>query len=243
MQKIVYRDYEELSIQTAIQIAQIIKEKPDALLCFPAGETSLGTFAGLIKLCRNGKLSFSRCKIVGLDEWVHLGEMINENCYHFLKEHLFDQIGIKSDNYCFFNGEANDLQYECELTDRFIKTNSGIDLMLLGIGMNGHIGLNEPRTSFDTCSHVVELDEVTKSVAQKYFSLQTDLSRGITLGMKHVMETRTVIVQVSGPQKSAVVKQLLESELTTAFPASLIKQHPNAYLLLDAEASPEEETA
>jgi glucosamine-6-phosphate isomerase len=236
MEKLVYPDYQTLSVETARMIARIISNKPDALLCFPAGETSLGTFEELTRLSRTGKLDFSQCKIVGLDEWVHLGEMKKENCYHFLHKHLFGPIGKKSDRICFFNGEAADPESELELTDQFISLNGGIDLMLLGLGMNGHLGLNEPGTSFDTGSHTVELDEVTKRIGQKYFSGETVLSRGITLGLKQVLEARTVILQVSGSKKANVVKHLIETEVSTAFPASIIKQHPNAFLLLDAEA-------
>jgi glucosamine-6-phosphate isomerase len=237
MKTIVYPNYRELSVETARQIAQIIAKKPDALLCFPAGKTSLGTFAELVKLYREGKVKFSQCKIVGLDEWVHLGEMKNENCYHYLRKHLLDLVDIKKENICFFNGETDDLQYECSLSDQFIKTNGGIDLMVLGVGMNGHIALNEPGTSFDKYSHIVELDVITKRVARKYFSANTVLSQGITLGMKHIIETKTVILQVSGHKKSDIVKRLLETEITTEFPASLVKQHPNSFLLLDSEAS------
>lgn len=237
--KIVYSDNRELSLETARLIVQTISDKPDALLCFPAGETSLGTFAELVKMIWKGEISFNRSKIVGLDEWVHLGEMKKENCFHFLKKHFFDPIGFESWNICFFNGEANDLQQECFVTDQFIKANGGIDLMLLGIGMNGHLGLNEPGTSFDTYSHIVELDEVTKRVGQKYFSGNTNLTMGITLGMKHIMETRTVILQVSGQKKSTVIRRLLESAVTEGFPASILKQHPNAYLLLDSDAAVE----
>jgi glucosamine-6-phosphate isomerase len=235
--KFVYQNYQVLSEETARQISQIIAKKPDALLCFPAGETSLGTFTELIKMHRKGEINFSKCKVVGLDEWVHLGKMKAENCYHFLKKHLFDAIEISGENLCFFNGEAKYLEHECELTDQFIFVNGGIDMMLLGVGMNGHLGLNEPGTSFDTYSHIVELDEVTKRVAQKYFSGNISLSKGITLGMKHVMETKTVIVQLSGQKKSSIVKRLLETEVTTEFPVSIVKQHPNAFILLDAEAN------
>lgn len=235
--KIIYRNYDELSEETAKLIAQIIRAKPDALLCFPAGETSFGTFKELVKMHLSREADFSKCKIVGLDEWVQAGEMKTENCFHFLKKHLFDPIGFKSENMCFFDGEASNLQDECFLSDQFIKTNGGIDMMLLGLGMNGHIGLNEPGTDFDAYSHVVELDELTRNVAQKYFSSKTSLSQGITLGMKHVMESRTVILQVSGQKKSAILKRLLETKITNDFPASLVKQHPNAYLLLDSDAS------
>jgi len=237
MKKIVYKDYKELSMQTAQHIARVIAEKPDALLCFPAGETSLGTFAELIELQGSGQVDFSKCKIVGLDEWVQLGVTRSENCYSFLRSHLFNHIKFRGGNLCFFNGEADDLERECALTDRFIQAQGGIDLMLLGVGMNGHIGLNEPGTSFDTYSHVVELDETTRIVGQKYFSTPVNLSKGITLGLKHVMETKMVIVQISGRKKSPVVRHLLETEVTTEYPASVVKQHPNSLLLIDSEAS------
>jgi glucosamine-6-phosphate isomerase len=237
MNKTIYRDYKELSEETARLITKIISEKPDALLCFPAGETSLGTFEELVRLHRNGKVDFSRCKIIGLDEWVHLGEMQKENCYNFLKKYLFDLLGLKSTNLCFFNGEAEDLQNECAIADEFIKSNGGIDMMLLGAGMNGHVGLNEPGTPSDLYSHVVDLDEVTRNVGQKYFSSGTNLTKGITLGMKHILETKTVFLQLSGQKKATIVKHLLESEITTSFPVSVVKQHPNAFLLLDHEAS------
>lgn len=241
MKKIVFQDYKELSIETAKLIARIIAGKPDALLCFPAGETSVGTFDALIQMHKNGIISFNKCKVVGLDEWVHLGEMQNENCYHFLKKHLFDHMDMNPENLCFFNGESNDLRKECLLTDQFIKANGGIDMMLLGVGMNGHLGLNEPGISFDNYSHIVELDSVTKRVGQKYFSARAELTKGITLGMKHIFEAKTVILQISGKKKSPVVKRLLEEEVSTELPSSLLKKHPNTFLLLDADAASKEE--
>jgi glucosamine-6-phosphate deaminase len=237
MIKKVYKNYKELSQATALQIADIINKKPDALLCFPAGETSLGTFTELIGMKKSGKVDFSRCKIVGLDEWVKLGTMKNENCYNFLKSHLFIHLEIKDENICFFKSEADDLQTECTLTDEFIKTNGGIDMMLLGIGMNGHIGLNEPGTPSDSYAHIVDLDEITKNIAQKYFSKSIRLSKGISLGLKNVLEAKTVILQISGQKKMPVLKRLLESEVTPGFPASVIKLHQNAFLYMDSDAA------
>lgn len=237
MKQIIYHSYEELSLKTADKIAEIINEKPSAMLCFPAGETSIGTFAELVKMSKNGLVDFSNCKIVGLDEWVHLGKMEKENCYHFLKKYLFDFIEIKPENFCFFNGEAEDLQAELDKTNRFIKNNGGIDMMLLGIGMNGHLGLNEPRTSLDSDSYIVELDSVTQSVGQKYFSEEVKLTKGITLGMKQIMDSKTVILQLSGTKKKTVAKTLIETEPTTDFPATLVKNHPNSFLMMDNDAA------
>jgi glucosamine-6-phosphate isomerase len=237
MKQIIYSDYSELSVKTAEQIAAIINDKPDALLCFPAGETSVETFKHLIELNKKGKLSFKKCKIVGLDEWAHIGEMKSENCFSFLKKHLFDHIDYSPDNLSFFDGEASDLKKECIRTDNFIRKYGPIDMMLLGAGMNGHLGLNEPGTSFDLYSHIVELDKITRIVGQKYFSGKVNLTSGVSLGIKYIMEARTVILQLNGTRKADVFKQLIESDVTPAFPASAIKAHKNSFLLVDREAA------
>jgi glucosamine-6-phosphate isomerase len=237
VKQIIYDNYLELSVKTAEQIATIISKKPDALLCFPAGETSVGTFIHLIELNKTGKISFKQCSIVGLDEWAKLGEMKKENCFSFLKKQLFDHIDYSVENLCFFDGESTNLERECTKTDNFIKQNGPIDMILLGIGMNGHLGLNEPGTSFDLYSHVVHLDEITKTVGQKYFSHEVKLTSGISLGIKHIMEAKTVILQINGARKVEVVRRLIDSEISPDFPASAVKSHPNAFLLLDREAS------
>jgi glucosamine-6-phosphate isomerase len=237
VKQIIYSDYNELSVKTAEQIAAIIKAKPDALLCFPAGETSVGTFEELIKLNRKGDISFKKCKIVGLDEWANIGAMKSENCFSFLKKHFFDHIDYSAENLCFFDGESSDLEKECIKTDAFIRKFGPIDMILLGAGMNGHLGLNEPGTSFDLYSHIVDLDETTKTVGQKYFSGKVTLTRGITLGVKYFMEAKTMILQLNSSRKAEVVKRLTDSEVSVDFPASVLKAHPNSFLLLDKEAA------
>lgn len=237
MKQIVYKDYTELSVKTAEIIAKIINAKPEAFLCFPAGETSVGTFKQLIELNRAGKVSFKRCRIVGLDEWANIGKMKSENCFSFLKKHLFDHINYSGKNLCFFDGESKDLADECKKTDDFIKKYGPIDMMLLGAGMNGHLGLNEPGTSFDLYSHIVNLDETTRTVGQKYFSGKVNLTKGVSLGIKYVMESKTVILQMNGTRKADVAKKLTESEISPAFPASAVKAHSNSFLLLDKEAA------
>lgn len=237
MKQVIYKDYEELSVKTAEMIAEIIKKKPDALLCFPAGETSVGTFKHLIELNKSGKISFGRCRIVGLDEWAHLGKMKRENCFSFLKKHLFDHIDYTPENLSFFDGEAKDLQMECRKTDDFMKKYGPVDMMLLGVGMNGHLGLNEPGTPFGLYSHIVNLDETTRKVGQKYFSGKVELTAGISLGVKYILESRMVILQMNGTKKAEVAKRLIESEISPDFPASAVKSHPNSFLLLDKEAS------
>jgi glucosamine-6-phosphate deaminase len=163
--------------------------------------------------------------------------MKSENCFSFLKKHFFDHIDYSQENLCFFNGESSDLEKECHKTDDFIKKYGPIDMILLGAGMNGHLGLNEPGTSFDHYSHIVNLDDTTKIVGQKYFSGSVTLTKGITLGVKYIMEARMVILQLNGKRKAEVVKKLIEGKVTRDFPASALKNHLNSYLLLDREAA------
>lgn len=237
MKQIIYNDYKELSVKTAERIAAIISEKPDALLCFPAGETSVGTFKHLIELNNKRMISFKKCKIVGLDEWANIGAMKKENCFSFLKKHLFDHIDYSADNLCFFDGESADLTKECRKTDDFIKKYGPIDMVLLGAGMNGHLGLNEPGTSFGLYSHIVALDDTTKTVGQKYFSGKVTLTKGITLGIKYFLEAKTMILQLNGERKADIVTRLVDNEVSEALPASSVKLHPNSFLLLDREAA------
>ena len=237
MKQIIYNNYNELSVKTAGQIADIIKKKPDALLCFPAGETSIGTFEHLIDLNKKDEISFSKCRIVGLDEWANIGEMQSENCFSLLKKHFFDHIDYSKKNLCFFNGESSDLNHECILTDDYIMKYGPIDMILLGAGMNGHLGLNEPGTSFDLYSHIVNLSETTKVVGQKYFSGKVNLTTGVTLGIKYISEAKTVILQITGKRKANVVKQMVEGNISVDFPASAIKAHMNSFLIIDKEAA------
>lgn len=237
MKQIIFKDYEELSRETAELIAGIIIKKPDSLLCFPAGETSVGTFRHLIDINKKGAISFRKCRIVGLDEWANIGDMKSENCYSFLKKHLFDHIDYSEENFCFFNGESDELQGECEKTDRFIGEYGPIDMILLGAGMNGHLGLNEPGTPFHLYSHIVDLDPVTKRVGQKYFSGLVNLTKGVTLGIKHIMDAKIMILQLNGRRKAEVTKRIVEGNVSPAFPASVVKDHPDSYLLIDREAA------
>jgi 6-phosphogluconolactonase/glucosamine-6-phosphate isomerase/deaminase len=121
--------------------------------------------------------------------------------------------------------------------NQIILKKGGIELMLLGVGMNGHIGFNEPGVSFDNYSHLVELDNTTRSVGQKYFENQMALGNGLTLGVKNVMETRKVILMANGIKKAEIMKKVLEEDVTNDIPASVIRTHPNGFVMIDEEAA------
>lgn len=233
----IYSNYDELSRKTADFIADFVNKKPDAVLCFPAGHTSLDTFKHLVEYADKGQVDFSRCKFAGLDEWLGLDKNDESNCRSFMYKNLFNPLNISESNIVFFDTDAENLELECKRIDNFIFQNGPIDLMLLGVGMNGHLGFNEPGVSPDLYSHVVELDPVTKTVGQKYFDRPVKLEKGITLGLKHVMESKTVILQASGKNKAEIIKKAIEGEVTVDIPASILKTHTNSYIFLDSDAA------
>jgi 6-phosphogluconolactonase/glucosamine-6-phosphate isomerase/deaminase len=121
--------------------------------------------------------------------------------------------------------------------DALIRNNGGIDLMIVGIGMNGHIGFNEPGVSFDNYSHVIDLDETTLTVGQKYFKSKATLQKGITLGLKHLQESKKVLLLANGAKKAGVVTKTVEEEVTNTFPASIMQTHANGFVMVDREAA------
>ena len=150
---------------------------------------------------------------------------------------VFGPLHIAEDRIHLFNALSTDPTAECEKMDRFIAAKGGIDLMVVGIGRNGHIGFNEPGVPFEKYSHVVDLDEVTRSVGQKYFSQKTELSQGITLGLQYLLESKKAILIANGEKKAEVIRRALEEEISTAMPASAIRKHNNAFVILDKEAA------
>ena len=217
-------------------MTDIISQKPSALICLAAGHTSLELFAQLIRRESEGKIDFSCVKVVGLDEWVGLSGRDDGSCENFLRTNLFDHIKLYEDNIRLFDGKSDDLQDECANIEAFISENGGIDYMLLGVGMNGHLGLNEPGTNVGKGAHIAALDCVTQDVAVKYFKDKPELSEGVTLGIRNIAETKTVQVLITGLRKSEIVKKITEVE-TNAVPASLIKNMNNVEFIVDQQAA------
>ncbi len=237
MRVIVSQNYEELCKQVASFIIDEIKEISSPLLCFAGGDTPLGVFKSLIASVENGKIGFNNADFIGLDEWVGLDGSDSGSCRFTLDRNLYEPLKINESKIHFFDGKAKDLTRHCDETNKFLETNGPIDLALLGIGMNGHIGFNEPGSVLDSVCRVVDLDETTQSVGQKYFEAEQKLNQGITLGLKQILETRSVILIASGEKKRSIVKALLENKkLDFSIPVSSLRQHPNCHLFVDEAA-------
>ncbi len=218
-------------------IASVVREKPDSLLCLPAGDTPARTFDLLAAQAAEGSLDCGRVRFVGLDDWLGVPFESEGSCRGFLSRRLFQPLGIPESRIIFFDGTAADPERECARVGRQLREIGPIDLAVLGLGMNGHIGLNEPGIDPEVGPHVVQLDEVTRNTALKYFSSKVPLEYGITLGIRQVMESRTVALMVSGSRKARVLQQALEGPISSDVPASLLRVHPDFRLYADVEAA------
>lgn len=232
-----YKNYEALSQAAAEQVEKLLAEKPDAVLCLPSGSTPLGMFKILAEKSKAGEVDFTKCTFVGLDEWVGMGPDDQGSCRYWIDRSFLEPIGFRDDQIIYFDAKSNDLPSECERINQAIAELSGLDLMVLGVGMNGHLALNEPGTSFDSYAHVSTLDRITAIVGQKYFLEETPLTQGITLGLRHAREARQLIVMASGRFKADVMRRALEGEVSEDFPASLVQRVEGVVVMLDKAAA------
>ncbi|HEY4155507.1 MAG TPA: glucosamine-6-phosphate deaminase [Puia sp.] len=233
----IYENYDDMSKAVADLILRQVRQKPDSLLCFPSGDSPTGVLKYLAGYSAAGQIDLATCYFAGLDEWVGMDGSKEGSCRHYLDRNLFHPLGIKPERILFFDGLAADLDRECARVDEWLKEKGPIDLMLVGLGMNGHIGLNEPGTDFSVYSHHSVLQQITKKVAQKYFKQETSLQEGITLGLRHFAESGTPVLIAGGLKKAAIIAQSLEGGITTQVPASIVQSLPNGYVFLDQEAA------
>lgn len=237
MQLKIYSDYQTLSRAAADLIVSYIKMKPNSLICLASGHTPLGVFECLVKDVQAKKLDISQCVFVSLDEWVGIGPAQDGSCRLLMDQFFFHPLNIPLNRIHFFDALSGDLQHEADKINSVIGWNGGLDIMLVGIGTNGHIAMNEPGTPFDSIAHVSELAEETKVVGQKYFKSSTELKYGITLGLKHFEESKLPILIANGSGKSAIIKRVINEAPGEHLPASIVHRMPHAMVMVDELAA------
>ena len=238
MKTIVLPGSEEVAEAVAAQIEEQLRQKPDSLICLCGGDSPVPVFRRLVEDARRGLYPADRLRFVGLDEWVGLGLEDEGSCYHGISERFLRPLGIDAgERIFFFDALSADLQGECRKAEEFISRGGGIDFMLLGIGMNGHIGFNEPGCSARDGVRVVELSETSKSVGQKYFSSARSLELGITLGVRQMLEAKKARVIALGAHKAEVVREAVQGKVDSACPATLLREHRDCELYLDSAAA------
>lgn len=233
----IYKDYNILSSHVANEIINVVKNNPQAVLCLAAGDTPKLTYALMAERAKQENVDFSRCTFIALDEWIGIPPGNEGSCRFFLETNIFKPLNISSSQIHLFDALTGNAAAECARMDKIVSEKGGIDLMVVGVGMNGHIGFNEPGVAFDKYSHVTDLDATTQSVGQKYFSQHTTLKHGITLGLNHLLEARKVILIASGVKKAGVMKEALEREVNNNMPASVVRIHSNSFVMIDEEAA------
>ena len=231
------KTYEEMSRQAANIIAAQITLKPDCVLGLATGGTPVGTYKDLIAKYNAGELDFSRVKSVNLDEYVGLDVSSDQSYVYFMRDNLFNHVNINLDNTNVPCGVAADPDAESLRYDELIRSYGGIDLQLLGLGPNGHIGFNEPDDHFPVGTHKVALTDATIQANKRFFEKEEDVPRyAITMGIGAIMNAKRVLMVVNGKGKAEIVKKAFFGPVTPEVPASILQLHPDFTLVADEEA-------
>ena len=232
------KNYEEASILAADLIAAQILLKPDSVLGLATGSTPIGTYDQLVEWYNKGDLDFSEVTTVNLDEYKGLPRTNDQSYYYFMHQHLFDRVNIDPERTNVPNGMEPDAEKECGRYEELIRSLGGVDLQLLGIGHDGHIGFNEPHDAFDLGTHCVDLAQETIEANKRFFDGNEDLvpKQAYTMGIKTIMQARKVLVVANGLAKAKAVKAVVSGPVTPECPGSILQMHPDCILVADEEA-------
>jgi len=232
------KDYNQMSRQAANIISAQVILKPDSILGLATGSSPIGTYKQLIEWYRKGDLNFSQVTAVNLDEYVGLGRSHDQSYAYFMNYNLFDQVNIAAVNTNIPNGMNLDSEAECARYDKVIRDLGGIDLQLLGLGVNGHIGFNEPEPTFAKGTHRVTLSESTKEANKRFFD--DDITKvpdyAYTMGIFDIIQAKRVVMVASGENKAEAVKKAFFGPITPEVPASILQFHKDFILVADEAA-------
>ena len=232
MKYITVKTYEELSNKAADLIAAQILVKPNCVLGLATGSSPVGTYKRLIADNQAGKIDFSTVTSVNLDEYVGLDGSNDQSYRYFMNHNLFDHVNIDKNKTFVPSGKAADLKAEGEAYDAMIKELGGIDLQLLGIGLDGHIGFNEPDAYFTAATHQVTLDESTIKANARFFASEDEVpTTAITMGMLSIMQAKKVLLIANGAAKKAILEKAFFGPIDPQVPASILQLHPDVTVI------------
>ncbi len=228
--------YKDLSRKAANVISAQVILKPNSVLGLATGSTPIGTYEQLIEWYQKGDVDFSKVTSVNLDEYWGISPENPQSYRYFMNQHFFSHININPLNTNVPNGLANDPEEECSRYEKLIADLGGIDLQLLGIGHNGHIGFNEPDASFEKTTHVVELDETTRKANARFFqSLEEVPDKAVTMGIRSIMQSKKILLIANGPDKQDIIQKALFGPVTPELPASILQFHPDVTVVYSFE--------
>ncbi|MBO6010212.1 MAG: glucosamine-6-phosphate deaminase [Oscillospiraceae bacterium] len=235
--KIFVDTQENAAKAVAAKYVELLAKKPDAVLGFATGSTPLGLYAELAKLCSENKISFKNVSTFNLDEYLGLDGTHDQSYRYFMDKNLFEKIDIDITRTRVPSGVDTDPEKAAQY-DKDIEAAGGIELQLLGLGNNGHIGFNEPGTPFGSVTHIVELTDSTRQANKRFFnSIDEVPTHSVTMGIKTVMNARKIILMAFGKGKADIVKKFIRGEVTPEVPASVLQLHPDVEVYLDFDAA------
>ncbi|HLR55082.1 MAG TPA: glucosamine-6-phosphate deaminase [Pseudogracilibacillus sp.] len=234
MEIIVCKDNNELSYKASEFVTDIVNRKENPVLGLATGSTPEKLYELLIEENKQGNVSFDHATSFNLDEYVGLDANDVNSYRYFMDEHLFNHIDINKENTHIPNGLSTDMDTACRDYEAQIKAAGPIDVQILGLGLNGHIGFNEPGTDFSGRTRVVDLDETTREANARFFnSIDEVPTQAITMGIASIMEAEKILLLVQGEKKAAILKEVINGEVTNQVPASILQNHPNVTVLTD----------
>lgn len=237
MKIICAKDYKDMSRKAANIISAQIIMKPNCVLGLATGSTPIGTYEQLVEWYNKGDLDFSGVTTVNLDEYRGLPRDNDQSYYYFMNEKLFSKVNIDKNRTFLPDGMEPDSQKACDDYNRIIRSVGGIDLQLLGLGHNGHIGFNEPGTAFEAETHCVDLTESTMKANQRFFASMDDVPKqAYTMGIKTIMQAKKILVVVSGEDKADIVKTAFFGPITPKVQASVLQLHNDVTIVADEAA-------
>ena len=238
MKLLLVEGYQEMSKVAAQLFAQEVKRKPDLVLGLATGGTPVGMYEELIRMHRTEGLSFSQATSFNLDEYVGLDAQHPQSYRTYMQEHLFAQIDMAAERTNIPRGDAQDLERECARYEQAIAEAGGIDIQVLGIGTNGHIGFNEPGSSASSKTRVVQLTPSTIEANARFFeSVEEVPTQAVSMGIATILGAKKIVLLASGEAKAQAVRDMLEGEMTPDVPASLLQMHDDVTVIVDAPAA------
>ena len=237
MKIIVVKNYKEMSERSAEIIADVVKKKPDCVLGLATGDTPIGMYDCLVDGYKKGELDFSKVSSVNLDEYYPITPDNDQSYRYFMNHQLFDHINIDKNNTNVPDGLASDPAAACAAYEALIRELGGIDIQVLGIGGNGHIGFNEPADALDPMTHLTDLTEDTIRANSRFFESEADVPRhALTMGIGTILSARRILLIATGEAKAKAIATVLSGKLTTSCPASLLNLHSDVTILCDRAA-------
>ncbi len=232
----IFDNAEQIAVAVGNLIIDQVNEKPNSVLGFATGASPVPTYNYLIKSYNEGKVSFKDITTFNLDEYCNLPTSDKNSYYSFMHDNLFNHIDVQEDNVNFLNGNAEDAEEECERYDEEISNNK-IDIQLLGVGRNGHIGFNEPANKFTKGSFKVRLTQSTIDANSIYFDENPMPHYALTMGTVSIMKSKKIILIATGRSKQDAVYEMVYGDISPACPASVLQLHPDVHIFLDKEAA------